>query len=250
MTTSSLVCKLCGETDASKFRQRIVSGKTYYVNPCRACENRVAIAYHNAHKEERAQYQKSYIKQNKDVIKEKKKKYDKERYPSIQKEKIIQSKEYAKNNKALLNSNKKLRRQLDPAYRLRHYISGRIRKILKQTGYKKNDSCLKYLDYSFHELKSHIEILFEPWMTWDNHGNYNSDTWNDDNPFTWTWQLDHIIPQSDLPYTNMVDDNFKKCWALNNLRPLSAKLNVIEGTNRTRHDRSNKPIFKIERIKN
>ena len=240
MTTSLPVCKLCGETDASKFRQRIVNGKAYYVNPCRACENKVATEYHSSHKGERSQYQKSYIDLNRDVIKEKKKKYDKERYPSIKEEKIAQSKEYAKNNKDLINNNKKIRRQEDPAYRLRHYISARIRKILKQGGYKKNNSCIKYLDYSFHELKAHLESQFEPWMTWDNHGNYDPAIWDDNNKSTWTWQLDHIIPQSDILYTSMIDDNFKKCWALNNLRPLSAKQNVIDGTSRTRHDRSSK----------
>ena len=27
----------------------------------------------------------------------------------------------------------------------------------------------------------------------------------------------------------MEDDNFKKCWALENLRPLSAKQNIVDG---------------------
>jgi len=30
----------------------------------------------------------------------------------------------------------------------------------------------------------------------------------------------------------MEDENFKKCWALENLRPLSAKQNIIEGNRR------------------
>lgn len=29
--------------------------------------------------------------------------------------------------------------------------------------------------------------------------------------------------------------NFQKCWSLDNLRPLSAKLNNIEGPNKIRH---------------
>jgi hypothetical protein len=151
--------------------------------------------------------------------------------------KISQSKDYAKNNRVQINDNKKLRRKYDAAYRLRHYISGRIRKILKQSGFKKNNSCIKYLDYSFSQLKDHLEKQFEAWMTWTNHGNYNPLTWDDGNVNTWTWQLDHIIPQSDLPYTSMEDDNFKKCWSLENLRPLSAKVNNFDGTNRTRHSK-------------
>jgi len=52
---------------------------------------------------------------------------------------------------------------------------------------------------------------------------------------TWTWQIDHIIPHSDLPYDSMDHPNFQKCWALDNLRPLSAKQNLEEGTRRIRH---------------
>ena len=65
-------------------------------------------------------------------------------------------------------------------------------------------------------------------MTWDNHGNYNKQLWNDNDQLTWTWQLDHIIPQSDLLYISMSEDNFKKCWALSNLRPYSAKQNLLD----------------------
>jgi hypothetical protein len=32
----------------------------------------------------------------------------------------------------------------------------------------------------------------------------------------------------------MTDENFQKCWALKNLRPYSAKQNVIDGTGRLR----------------
>jgi len=79
------------------------------------------------------------------------------------------------------------------------------------------------------ELKNHIEKQFKPWMNWNNRGPYKINEWNDNDPTTWTWQIDHIIPQAKLPYTSMDDENFKKCWALENLRPLSAKLNLFKG---------------------
>jgi len=72
-------------------------------------------------------------------------------------------------------------------------------------------------------------------MNWGNHGKYDPKKWDENDPKTWTWQLDHIIPSSDLPYLSMEDDNFKKCWALENLRPLSAKQNILDGVTRTRH---------------
>lgn len=85
------------------------------------------------------------------------------------------------------------------------------------------------------ELKEHLERQFESWMTWDNQGRYSAETWDDNDPTTWKWQMDHIIPHSDLPYASMDEDNFKKCWALSNLRPLSAKQNMYDGANRVRH---------------
>ena len=79
-------------------------------------------------------------------------------------------------------------------------------------------SISKYLPYSMIELKEHLEKQFEPWMNWNNHGSVKSDHK--------TWQIDHIIPQSKFPYTYMSDDNFKKCWALENLQPLEAIANI------------------------
>lgn len=76
-------------------------------------------------------------------------------------------------------------------------------------------------------------------MNWNNQGTYNVQTWDSNDSTTWTWQLDHIIPQSDLPYISMEDNNFKKCWSLNNLRPLSAKQNLLDGATRIRHGDKN-----------
>ena len=235
MTVPSPTCPLCGETNIAQFRQRTINSKVYYVKRCRACEAKLSKEYWVSHKEERALYQKEYVANNKDIVRSKKKEYDTSRYPLIKEEKAVYDKEYRKNNKNVINSNRKNRRKKDPAYRLRHYVSGRIRKIIKQLGGTKNGSCMKYLEYSFIQLKEHIEKQFEPWMNWDNHGVYDLNTWQDGDHATWTWSLDHIIPQADLPYTSMTDDNFKTCWALDNLRPLSAKQNFSDGISRVRH---------------
>lgn len=72
-------------------------------------------------------------------------------------------------------------------------------------------------------------------MSWKNRGKYISKEWDDNDSTTWKWQLDHIIPQSDLPYDSMEHENFHKCWALSNLRPLSAKQNQLDGATKIRH---------------
>ena len=65
-------------------------------------------------------------------------------------------------------------------------------------------------------------------MNWNNWGKYNPKTWDDNDSSTWTWQIDHIIPVSHFKYNCESDEEFKKCWSLDNLRPYSAKQNIIE----------------------
>jgi hypothetical protein len=127
----------------------------------------------------------------------------------------------------------KIRRKTDPAYRLRSNMSTIIYTALRERGSGKNgDSCWKFLPYTPGQLVAHIESLFSPWMTWQNHGKYDPKTWHDGDPATWTWQLDHIIPHSTFKYASMKSQEFQSCWALSNLRPYSAKQNILDSNSR------------------
>ncbi len=107
----------------------------------------------------------------------------------------------------------------NPVLRLRKATSKAVYVALKRnTGSKHGESVFKYLPYTTEELKKHLELLWEPWMSWDNYG--SSDVKR------LTWQIDHIIPQSSLPFSDMADDNFQKLWALENLRPLETMANI------------------------
>ena len=53
-------------------------------------------------------------------------------------------------------------------------------------------------------------------MNWDNHSKKTKGA---------RWEMDHIVPRSKLPYTNLKHPNFKKCWDLSNLRPLEWRKN-------------------------
>ena len=117
---------------------------------------------------------------------------------------------------------KKNRRHTDPIFKLRENVSNAIFKALKKgKSNKAGKSILQYLGYTIQDLKIYLENQFDDKMSWNNHGIY--------------WHIDHIIPQSDLPYISMEDDNFKKCWALENLRPYSSKQNFFDGVQKTRH---------------
>ena len=165
-----------------------------------------------------------------------KNKHKMQEWRSKNKDKIAQqTRTYYLSNKEKIdkyrNEYKKNKRISNPSYKLRSNISRTIsRYITISDGSKNNNSCLEYLSYTINELRIHLEFQFESWMTWDNYGIYQK-TWNDHDPSTWTWNIDHIMPQSKLPYDSMDHPNFKKCWSLSNLRPLSAKQNLYKGAN-------------------
>jgi len=105
------------------------------------------------------------------------------------------------------------RRQTDTCYRLAKNVSCCVRKALnKQHANKVGQSTFAYLPYTPEQLKEHLQSQFDEHMTWDNYGDY--------------WHIDHIYPQSLLPYDNLEHPNFQKCWALDNLQPLEASENI------------------------
>ena len=217
-----------------------VEGCTHKVRAKGLCKKHYAKEYdkkrHVENKQIISEQHKTYYAENKIVISEKNK-----AYRSKNKEKInAVNKKYRVNNalyyRDYFRGYVKKRRANDLNFRLRGRVSNTIFKALKfMKSNKDNQSILSWLGYSIDELKKHIEKQFEPWMTWENYGKYDSKTWNDSDPTTWKWQIDHIIPQSDLPYSSMEDENFKKCWSLSNIRPLSSKQNQIDGSTRSRH---------------
>lgn len=189
--------------------------------------------YRRLHKEQRKFYDQNRYFENKEFFKDKNHNY----YLNNKEIIIDNANQYYIDNKDLVKENHKTyvkyKRTNDVIFNLRSQVSKNINRILKSNGsLKNNNSILDFLPYSLQELKEYLEKQFEPWMTWQNWGKYNKNTWNNENQLTWTWQIDHIVPQSKLPYTSMEDNNFKKCWSLDNLRPYSSKLNLLEGNRR------------------
>lgn len=206
-------------------------------NPiCKKCYSTYYKKYYEDKRSKISESKKKYYLDNKDKILLKSKiSYNKDiksiynkKYYKLNKIKIsFKNKLYYQKNKYLLNnknkSYRKMRRKRDNLFKLKTTISSII-----SASCKKNLNT-KYLPYSIQQLKIHLESLFESWMNWENHGKYNINLWNDNDMSTWTWQIDHIIPQSHFTFKTTDDESFKKCWALSNLRPLSAKQNVIDG---------------------
>lgn len=120
----------------------------------------------------------------------------------------------------------KEKRRSDLSYRLRrnvmHAIVASVRNYTFSGKLERlKDAIFNHLDYNAEDLRHYIESRWEPWMTWNNYGKYQRGRL--------TWQIDHIIPQSTLPFNSFDEDNFKKLWALDNLRPLETVANIRKG---------------------
>lgn len=221
-------CKKCDRyLDVSEFYNLKV--------PCKDCKLKYQKEYFINNKEKIKIYQKSHYNTNREEIIKKQLIRD-----SFRKEEISASQKiYRANNKDKFFLYRKKKSE-KPEYRLRQRISNSVYQTLKFANSSKNCSTFLVLNYSVHDLKAHLESLFEPWMNWDNWGAYDPKTWDDNDTSTWTWQIDHIIPQSSLPFSSLDDENFKKVWALDNLRPLSSKQNIYDGSNKVRHIKGKK----------
>ena len=178
----------------------------------------------------RKQYQKEYREKNKQLLKEKaesyaalnkekidkyqseyriknklrKEKYDKKRYSSIREKRIAQRANWEKEQ-----------RKNNPKFRLNKNISCYIRNSLKENSISKNlIKWEKLVGYTKQQLIEHLERQFKPEMNWDNYGSY--------------WHIDHVKPKSWFNYTSYDDEEFKKCWSLDNLQPLEATKNLTK----------------------
>jgi len=232
--------KICSKCNLPKDDNCFYSGKSW----CIECHKKKNNAYYAANKEDVINRVHEYAAENPDKIKENKKQYyEKNKETILEEQKVYyvdnlatikeRARKYRMTHKDARNKHSKDRYDNDFAFKLRILVSTAVGKFLKTAGSSKGGkSSSKYLPYTIEELKVHLEAQFEPWMSWNNQGKYNPKIWDDNDQTTWTWNIDHIIPQSKLTYTSLDEDNFQKAWALSNLRPLSAKQNIIDGNRR------------------
>jgi len=100
-------------------------------------------------------------------------------------------------------------RQSSPESRLNYRISLQIYDSLKSN--KGGRHWEDLVGYTLKDLKKHLESKFTKGMSWENQGK---------------WHIDHIIPKSSFHFNDYRDEEFKECWALENLQPLWAAENL------------------------
>lgn len=159
----------------------------------------------------RLEYQREYEKQNK----EKRAQQHREWYEQNKEKQFNYRKQYYEQNKDKINKQKQQKRLDNPIYRFNENFSSSLHDALSDNAEFRHWE--QYVDYTFNELKEHLEKQFILEMNWDNFGSY--------------WEVDHIIPQNTFNLNNI--DEFKICWSLCNLRPLE----VIENRRRPKDGR-------------
>lgn len=211
------ICSKCKiEKELSEFynNQATIDGKNYY---CKECSKK---CNHNWNKEN-IDYQKRYRELNKGIkIKSKKEKLKETRlfreleYKNKLREKrkkyLNYQREYANN-----------RRQIDINFKLSGYMRSSISMRLKKINCANHETTEKLLGCNYDVLRSHLEYLFLPGMTWDNYGRGEG-----------KWSIDHIKP---CAFFNLIDPEQQKlCFHYTNLQPMwsvenSSKHSFYEG---------------------
>lgn len=230
-----------------------------YRNQCMDCLTTYHKQYNEDNKEEIKIKRKQFRQDNKERLKAENKQWRKnnkeyikikgKEYYDANKDDIKEyQRTYKKNNKEKArkseNNAKNKRRKNDPIWALKKDASRMIALKFKKRGISKNgESSSKYFPWTDQELYDYITALFshpdnltpdgKVWMTMNNRGIYDPKTWNDDDPTTWTWQIDHIKPQSTFKFDTMDCSEFRDYCGLINLRPLRSDINIKDKNNRT-----------------
>ena len=147
-------------------------------------------------KESVKEYVKSWYEQNKEHRKEYIKEYHKNNIDKIRKTK----RDYERNRKAR-----------DPLYKLISYFRTAIYQVLKESNVDKYGHYFDVLQYTPEELITHLELQFKDDMSWDNYG---------------VWHVDHMLPITSFDIREMGDEEFMKCWSLDNLQPMWGEENI------------------------
>ena len=171
------------------------------------------------------EYQKKWRKNNKDKISKyvpKNRKVNAKKYYERNKKKICENaKNWVNNNrdkrKKYINQFIKEKKDKDKLFKLKTSISSLIRTSFRVKGYYKKLRTEEILGCSIDEFRIHIESKFEPWMNWNNYGNWNGIP----TEMNTSWDIDHIIPTSSATS----EDDVYKINHYSNLRPLCSYVN-------------------------
>lgn len=182
---------------------------------CHSCHKILQGEYYNRHKHDpsfreraKSHYRKYYSK-NKEHINKKGKLYSiKNRAKTREYDRLWHRNHRDKTKLSKQRYNNKIETRISNA------ISTPIGRLLH--GKKAGRKWQTLTGWTLEELMAHLKKQFKDGMSWDNYGQ---------------WHIDHIIPKAYFKFESASDPEFKRCWALSNLRPLWAKDNLHKSSN-------------------
>lgn len=215
-------CNCCGKLKQESEFNKCAKNKDGLQYKCRDCQKKLYYDNHEHYLDydrqrtntaERVAYKQQYDKQYYEQNQEQRRQYQHKHYkafrqqildltPEQREHKAKVRKLWYEEHKEDINKLKQQKRNSDLMFRFNECVSSSIYYALKH-----NKACEHWenlVDFTFDELKEHIEKQFTPEMSWSNRGSY--------------WELDHIIPVNTFNLQDKAE--FKICWSLANLRPL------------------------------
>jgi len=126
-------------------------------------------------------------------------------------------KEYRENNvdkiRQIKRDYERNRKARDPLYKLISNFRTAIYQVLKESNVEKNKHYFDILQYTPEQLITHLENKFKDKMSWDNYGD---------------WHVDHKLPITHFNIQEMGDEEFMRCWSLDNLQPMWGFDNIFK----------------------
>ncbi len=126
-------------------------------------------------------------------------------------------KEYRENNvdkiRQIKRDYERNRKARDPLYKLISNFRTAIYQVLKESNVEKNKHYFDILQYTPEQLITHLENKFTDKMSWDNYGD---------------WHVDHKLPITHFNIQEMGDEEFMRCWSLDNLQPMWGFDNIFK----------------------
>lgn len=195
------VCKKCGVLKNICEFAKNYEYKDGHTNKCKECVN---------------SYQRKIWQNNKEEVANKRKERRLKKIDAYRNSEAIRRKSWRTKHKEEINKKYREYMRTYRANNVQLRITKTVSKAFK-TGLKikhSKNAIFSKLGYTLQDLMEHLQNQFSDGMNWENYGQ---------------WHIDHITPQSWLPYDSIDDENFHKCWCLQNLQPLWAKDNISKG---------------------
>lgn len=174
----SKVCSICRETKPITdyyFSKTSLDGR---IGHCKFCERQRKLAYYHKNKDECSVRAKSFRERNREHFRE------------YQKNKI----------------------QQDSNFRLARNLRNRINQQMRKAKGIRSGSAVRDLGCTIGELRVHLQLKFQPGMSWENYGE---------------WHIDHITPLASFDLADR--EQFLQACHYTNLQPLWAEENWTKG---------------------